>query len=612
MSSRKSNVWHFFYKTNQTTAVCTLCGRNYSRKGRGTTCLRNHLRSLHPVEFLTLSETDIKYVVKGEVPDKNIAPSQHDTKRLQLEIQESEADPLEPPEVPFNSALCDEKLALMLVNFSFDMIEGEGFINFIRTLQPKYVIQSRMYYENLLCHHIYPKLKAQLHTKLEQLESYTLILGHHRENESGLVILNCSGISSDFQFVKFVLKCKVFQYGERHDEDLMKQLVDNNWWPLCQKKIHCILRDESTTLGDIQTDCNVARLKLCVQNAFDSNEPLQQLARKCKAIVKHFESHPMARDHLNYIQVNRLKREYQPIFETNNTEWNSIYTQMADLYKMKDSLCIYAEEFNSFIQIYPDEWLEIDLFTKVVQPFIEIIKIWSEDTTLASSVIPLVAALRDSLQTDMHNFVSSVTISALARKLLDELNIKFAHLSTDMKYLMATYLDPRYKQAFFTEHQEQIVVNEVLKELDRHPNKFAPKNSTIKVPKLDIINKNESKIDSILDNILTTTSSSNNQESNPIVQSQLKNLLYLYNSEPRIERNGNPLIWWQNNIKFSPLHDLVRRYLSTPASINADCEKLFKSSAHVYGDLETDLSTKNASKIVFIKSNLNTLYSDAN
>ncbi|XP_068140822.1 zinc finger BED domain-containing protein 4 [Drosophila tropicalis] len=529
-----------------------------------------------------------------------------------MEIQESEADPLEATEAPFNSALCDEKLALMLVNFSFNMIEGEGFIHFMRTLQPKYVIQSRMYYENLLCHHIYPKFKAQLNIKLEQLDAYTMILGHHRDNESGLVTLNCSGISSDFQFLKFLLKCKVFEHGDRHGDDIMKQLVDNNWWPLSQKKIHCILRDESTTLGDSLTDCNVERLKLCIQSAFDSNETFQQLARKCKEIVKHFECHQMAKDHLNYIQVNRLKREYQPIFETNNTEWNSIYTQMAELYKMKDSLSIYAEEFNSFIQIYPDEWLEMDKFSKVVQPFLEIIKIWSEDTTLASSVIPLVAALRDSLQTDMHNFASSVTISALARKLVDELNIKFAHLSTDMKYLMATYLDPRYKQAFFTEQQEQIVVNEVLKELDQHSNKLcsATQNSPIKVPKLDITNKNKSKIDSILDNILTSSTSANNQEVNSTVQSQLKNLLYLYNSEPRIDRNGNPLIWWQNNIKFSPLYELVRRYLSTPASINVDCDKLFKSSAHIYGDLETGLCTKNASKIIFIKSNLNTLYSD--
>lgn len=80
--SKKSRVWNFFYKESDTVAICCLCHKNYSRKGRGTTCLRNHLKSKHPAEFLTLSENDMKYMVKTEINDSATANT-----NLQLHVK---------------------------------------------------------------------------------------------------------------------------------------------------------------------------------------------------------------------------------------------------------------------------------------------------------------------------------------------------------------------------------------------------------------------------------------------------------------------------------------------------------------------------------------------
>lgn len=87
MSKKKSNVWQYFYKTSGTVATCLLCNRNYSRRGRGTTCLRNHLKSKHPPEFLSLSG-DIKYLdlVKSEI---SIGSPQHPTAQLELNLHVS-------------------------------------------------------------------------------------------------------------------------------------------------------------------------------------------------------------------------------------------------------------------------------------------------------------------------------------------------------------------------------------------------------------------------------------------------------------------------------------------------------------------------------------------
>ncbi|KAM8716334.1 hypothetical protein ACLKA7_003247 [Drosophila subpalustris] len=153
------------------------------------------------------------------------------------------------------------------------------------------------------------------------------------------------------------------------------------------------------------------------------------------------------------------------------------------------------------VKIYPDEWLDIELCNRVIQPIEEIINIWGDST--ASSVIPLIAALRESLRTDVHNFVSSVTVCSFARKLLEELESKCSSMTTDIKYLMATYLDPRYKQAFFTQQEAQLVTDEVLAQLSRVQHHvwqpLITMNKTIPNPNT----KMESKIDSFLDNMLT-------------------------------------------------------------------------------------------------------------
>lgn len=172
---------------------------------------------------------------------------------------------------------------------------------------------------------------------------------------------------------------------------------------------------------------------------------------------------------------------------------------------------------------------------------------------------------------------------------------------------MATYLDPRYKQAFFTQQEAQLVTDEVLAQLSRVQHHvwqpLVKINKTISNPNA----KMESKIDSFLDNMLTIDNNNSPEASTSFhSQSQLKNLLYLYNSEPRIERQSDPLIWWKSNPKYTALFPIVRKYLSIPASSVAS-ERLFGISTSLYSDMKAGLCPDNVSKILFVKANLKAL-----
>ncbi|KAH8251178.1 hypothetical protein KR032_001548, partial [Drosophila birchii] len=606
--SKKSNVWQFFYKASDTVATCCLCNKNYSRKGRGTTCLRNHLKSKHQEEFLTLE--DVKFAVKREI---NGSPSpHHPTTQLELHLNEPDPDPLDSDDSLSDfRARCDEKLALMLLNHSFSFIEGQGFIHFVKVLQPRYVIRSRSYYENLLCHDIYRRMQAHVKQQVDLLDSISLStsLWWGGDNSEGLLSLSCSAISRDFQSHRFTLRCEALNYEcPSKLACCIRDLIPSMAIEVPKERVHCIIRDELTALPGSLPDCSVHRLQMCVRFALQSNEALQNLSSKCKQIVDHFAHDQMANDHLKFIHEIRLKREARSVLPAVPLEWNATFQMMTSVYRMKDALCLYSEEYN-LVQIYPDEWTDIDLCNKVMQPCEEIIKIWSCPATSASSVIPLVAALRDSLRTDVHNYVSSVTICSFARKLLEELEMKFSHVTSDIKYLMATYLDPRYKQAFFTEREEHLVANEILQLLlatVQGGGDGQPELKIIKVSSSSSLKMNESKIDSILDNMLTAGSSANIQQQAATTalgcQSQIKNLLYLYNSEPRIDRNMDPLMWWKANIKYSSMFGIVRRFLSVPAA-SVSGKRLFRESAHLYSDMRAGLSPESASKILLIKSN---------
>lgn len=51
MTSKTSIVWKYFKEESNDSVKCSLCSKIYSRRGRGTSSLKNHLRSMHIEQF---------------------------------------------------------------------------------------------------------------------------------------------------------------------------------------------------------------------------------------------------------------------------------------------------------------------------------------------------------------------------------------------------------------------------------------------------------------------------------------------------------------------------------------------------------------------------------
>ncbi|CAH0548584.1 unnamed protein product [Brassicogethes aeneus] len=60
----KSFIWHYFTSIDQDSAMCNICKKLYSRKGRTTTSLKSHLKSIHPEEYSIFLYADTEQKIK--------------------------------------------------------------------------------------------------------------------------------------------------------------------------------------------------------------------------------------------------------------------------------------------------------------------------------------------------------------------------------------------------------------------------------------------------------------------------------------------------------------------------------------------------------------------
>jgi hypothetical protein len=58
MKPKSSSIWNYFVEINDSSAKCKICDKVYSRKGRTTTALKSHLKSLHAEKFAEFEKID--------------------------------------------------------------------------------------------------------------------------------------------------------------------------------------------------------------------------------------------------------------------------------------------------------------------------------------------------------------------------------------------------------------------------------------------------------------------------------------------------------------------------------------------------------------------------
>ncbi|XP_035803997.1 zinc finger BED domain-containing protein 4-like [Amphiprion ocellaris] len=198
-------------------------------------------------------------------------------------------------------------------------------------------------------------------------------------------------------------------------------------------------------------------------------------------------------------------------------------------------------------------------------------------------------------------------IKAMKKTLAAAVKRRLSDGETNPMYCIATLLDPRYKDRFFSNSDTATEAKEMLMlELQRMSTGEADKQEDLGEPPVRKLPKVQasSSLDSLFDEIAGERESTSPGLAPVGAAIQLETYL----GETTTAREENPLQYWgAHRVRFPILAQMSKRYLSAPCS-SVDSERLFSSVSHVVDEKRNRLTAENAEKLLFIKKNLPLTY----
>ncbi|KAL7646695.1 UNVERIFIED_CONTAM: hypothetical protein RMT77_001948 [Armadillidium vulgare] len=634
-----SFVWKFFTEEVNDSAKCSICKKTYSRKGRGTSSLKNHLKSMHKAQFTEAMNEELQQ--KKEKAERLEREKKSASLQMENVIKQRNVEQFFPSTKFWNSSdirskKVDRRIAEMIVmdDLPFSHVEDVGFTRLISEVSPQYKLKQRKFYSSFICDKMFQSVFENIKKIVEKVMqesklSFTTDIWSNPSAGVSLLSVTAHTINQEFERINFVLGAIPLE--ERHTGEYISTKFDEilGKWKISKEDIHCVMRDSGTNMkkalflsGVNNLDCAVHKVQLVVKRGLESKIEISELISKCRSMSTHFRHSTMAQDELRKIQ-DQLKKPKLNIIHDTPTRWNSTLYMLKRIEELKESLRLYAASNSKIPLLTNFEWIILSGCVRSLEPFEEITKILSGSTCTIGDVIPLVASLKVTLQqceesTDTSQQIESSTslhndlekgkkiINSLAQTMLAEIERRFIELESDNKYRIATYLDPRYKGKFFpsTQITDQIKLS-VAKLCDEHINKDkqSEKEPLRKRKRTDKHAPSTSKGASLTDTMaLILASSSDDEEDLSVCLS--RNIIEKYHKERRLEANEESLKWWkEKGEEFSPLGKVVRTYLSCPPG-SVPSEQLFSSAGQIYDEKRMRLQGENAEKLLFLKYNL--------
>lgn len=605
----ESAVWKYFELVSKDVAKCKLCNKNYSRKGRGTTSLKNHLKSIHSSQYKEVIDADLSAKKKEAASRNSPTPLQ---KMKQVTIESClEKKLLWDANDPRTKEL-DTVIAEMIATDDqpFDFVEGIGFMRLLQKSSPHYKLKKRQFYADLLRDKIYPKVFNKIALEIKSMIqtglSFTTDVWSDTSAGVSLLSLTSHGINNDFQRKNLVLCAQ--KLDGRHTGEYLSNVFHSmlKTWEIPINNVHCVLRDCGANMkkalflsGVNNLDCVLHKLQLVIKSGLEAQSSIQEIISKCRSIATHFHHSTMAQEELKCIQK-RLDVPQRTVLQDVQTRWNSTLYMMERILLLKEPLALYVGS-HSHLKILTN--VENDVASnciKFLKPFEEITKTISSSTSSLSDVIPLITTLRKQLESFSKE--DEYGIKRMRDIMKSELANRFSCLENNDLYTISTYLDPRYKGKFFPLdilQQVQARLSKKIEELQSHEFTDGQPAKKIKISQEALCSTGKSITESLSE--FLESSSDDETYSMP---KEITQIIDAYHQEKRLAACENPISWWKNRQNVYPyLSKLARQYLACPPS-SVPSERLFSSAGLIYDEKRSRLSAETAERLMFLKHNL--------
>ena len=334
-----------------------------------------------------------------------------------------------------------------------------------------------------------------------------------------------------------------------------------------------------------------------------SQRAVMDVLAVCRSIVGPFRHSTLAYSHLSSIQE-RLGLPKHHLQQDVRTRWNSTLYMVKSVVEQKMALAAYASE-TGIVTLSPTQLDLVDKIISSLSAIEELTKSTSADCASVSLIIPFIKMLSKTLQ--KHHEDSGVR--TMNREMLRSLEQRFCDIEENQHLLLASLLDPRFKDRFFNGPEQRQKAKEML--LEELEKVSANDNAVIEVqdsgeeadtltePASKRVNRETTELWKSFQEII--------EESGSQVDSGATNISSLvdqYLGEPLIEfHRSNCFSWWkENKPRFPQLAKLARIYLAAPPT-SVPSERVFSGASNIYDEKRNRLNPEKAEVLLFIQNN---------
>ena len=616
----KSPVWQYFtepeLKDGKRLTKCQLCNISLGYFG-GTTSMRNHLQYKHPSVKISDSGTGESSLK----PKKSGSGGFRQASALvgkQIPLTDMKWN-----RQPMSAAKSDQitrSLALMcaLDARPLSIVEGAGFRNFVRTLNPDYNLSGRTTVTKYL-HKIYLDAKAEV---LDEIKGKPMSLTSDIWTSNALD--GYISVTGHFIDDNWALKAKNLSTNviyERHTGvHIAKAILDvTTDFKVDPKNIACLVTDNAANMHTASLEgefnhlgCFAHTIQLAVEDGLKLPVVSKALGA-CRKLVAHFNQSVLATQALLKKQSDNEGSNSRglKLIQDVATRWNSSFLMMKRLLLLR--VPIYAVLYDDSVTKQSDKgrldmkdstWKVMEEIVPILEAFFDSTEVLGkEESPTGSQVYVLLHNLVGNLETS--EFDSGVARD-LKDKIRDGLTKRFG-ISTDgtptevtvqnSLSIMAMALDPRYKslKILRPEHRD-IVKEKILHEINQTDgNHVADLIPEIKQerPEGDEPELKRAKITECLmgDVVIDITNDTS-------VEQEIRDY---FNEVVRI---ADPLEWWKvSQVRFPNLASLAKRYLTIPGT-SIPSERVFSVAGLSVTKLRASLDPDTVNEILFLHKHM--------
>ncbi|XP_003389647.1 PREDICTED: zinc finger BED domain-containing protein 4-like [Amphimedon queenslandica] len=602
MSKRRSPIWQYFTASEgDKSAICTTCGTQVSRGGKSvksftTTNLVNHLKK-HPAEYKEYEDAKRK-----EQLDATSTPSKPVLKQATLE--ESSTKMHKWAQSDSRAVNITTKVAEMIAVDCQPMsiVDDIGFTRVLHAAEPRYTLPSRKYMTDTVIPRVYSEVHMKVAKEISEAKwvSCTSDIWSTNISNESLISLTAHWLSP-ISFDRKSIMLNASHIPGSHTADAIRKKCKEmlQTWGI-ESRLHCFVVDNAANMKKAMADgkyihigCFAHSIQLVIHDGIISQRYVLDILAKCRRIVGHFKHSQVASSRLKEIQSS-LCLPQQRLKQDVSTRWNSTLHMLQSIIAQKVVLAAYNTESDDIPQLSSHQLDIIDKIITVLKPVDDITKSISSEKASVSIIIPYIRALRKTWEKSGDDR----GVQTMKKELLDSLNRRFCDIESNETLVVATLLDPCFKDKFFTSITEKEAAKELLITKITNNSHDQDIEESIEPPnKLP-----RTTVMQCFDEIL--------EESSARLSSSLcyTTIVEQYLAEPNIDYHaGNAYQWWaENKCRFPRLSELALQYLSPPPTSVAS-ERLFSTAGDIYDEKRNRLDPERAETLLFIKNNIKLL-----